>query len=651
MRVGIDTGGTFTDFMVLDGESWRVHKVPSDPDAPARAILRGLRELGIDLQREFHLVHGTTVATNAVLERKGARCAYITNRGFADILSLGRQARTELYDLTPPPEEPPVPADLCIETGGRLSSDGEVLEPLTETDLEELCRKIKSLQPESVAINLLFSFLDDRHERLIAEALPKSLFVSRSSEVLPEIREYERGMATWLNSYVGPRVGHYIDELHQALPNTRLDAMQSHGATLPGRLASRHAVRLLLSGPAGGLAAALRIGQQAGCERILSLDMGGTSTDVALIDGAIKMTSKGKIGDWPVSVPMADMHTIGAGGGSLAYRDSGHLLRVGPRSAGSQPGPACYARGGTEPTVTDANVVLGWLPSQTRLAGGLPLDVRVAESAVGRLARELGLGLHETARGIVHLVDENMAQALRVVSVRQGHNPRDFVLMAFGGAGGLHLCELADTLSMTQAMVPVHAGIFSALGLLLAPQGRELSQTVPGCLQDMDDDEIERRFDALAAQIHEETGSGTSESWRQSRDLDLRYEGQSEVLRLPWKSTEQTQADFHARHQECYGYTLDVPVELVNLRLNLKDPAPAPALPPWTVRDPADPLDHTPVCGLEQPVPVYARARLAVGQVVKGPAIILEDTATTRVSPDWRAEVDAYGNIRLQRKP
>ena len=651
MRVGIDTGGTFTDFMVLDGESWRVHKVPSDPDSPARAILRGLRELGIDLQREFHLVHGTTVATNAVLERKGARCAYITNRGFADILSLGRQARTELYDLTPPPEEPPVPADLCIETGGRLSSDGEVLEPLTETDLEELCRKIKSLQPESVAINLLFSFLDDRHERLIAEALPKSLFVSRSSEVLAEIREYERGMATWLNSYVGPQVGHYIDELHQALPNTRLDAMQSHGATLPGRLASRHAVRLLLSGPAGGLAAALRIGQQAGCERILSLDMGGTSTDVALIDGAIKMTSKGKIGDWPVSVPMADMHTIGAGGGSLAYRDSGHLLRVGPRSAGSQPGPACYARGGTEPTVTDANVVLGWLPSQTRLAGGLPLDVRAAESAVGRLARELGLDLHETARGIVHLVDENMAQALRVVSVRQGHNPRDFVLMAFGGAGGLHLCELADTLSMTQAMVPVHAGIFSALGLLLAPQGRELSRTVPGCLQDMDDDEIERRFDALAAQIHEEAGSGISESWRQSRDLDLRYEGQSEVLRLPWKSTEQTQVDFHARHQECYGYTLDVPVELVNLRLNLKDPAPAPALPPWTVRDPADPLDHTPVCGLEQPVPVYARARLAVGQVVKGPAIILEDTATTRVSPDWRAEVDAYGNIRLQREP
>ena len=651
MRIGIDTGGTFTDFTVLDGDVWRVHKVPSNPDSPAQAILRGLQELGIDLQRDFHLVHGTTVATNAVLERKGARCAYITNRGFADILDLGRQARAELYNLTPLPEEPPVPEDLCLETGGRLASDGKTLEPLTDADLDELCRKIEALQPEAVAVNLLFSFLDDRHERQIVEALPKDLFVSRSSEVLPEIREYERGMATWLNSYVGPLVGRYIDELHRSLPNVRLDTMQSHGATLPGRLASRHAVRLLLSGPAGGLAAALQVGQQAGRERILSLDMGGTSTDVALIDGAIKMTSKGKIGGWPVSVPMADMHTIGAGGGSLAYRDSGHLLRVGPRSAGSRPGPACYARGGTEPTVTDANVVLGWLPEQARLAGGLPLDVPAAESAVGQLAQELGLDMHETAQGIVHLVNENMAQALRVVSVRQGHNPKDFVLMAFGGAGGLHLCELADALSMTQAMVPVHAGIFSALGLLLAPQGRELSRTVPGRLQGMDDSEIERRFDELAERIREEIGDEASRSWQQSRDLDLRYEGQSEVLRLPWVSTTRTQEDFHARHRECYGYTLDMPVELVNLRLSLKDLSSPPVLPPWPVQDPADPLDHAAVHGLDQPVPVYVRARLAVGQTVEGPAIILEDTATIRVSPHWRAKVDVCGNIRLQREP
>jgi len=345
------------------------------------------------------------------------------------------------------------------------------------------------------------------------------------------------------------------------------------------------------------------------------------------------------------------MHTIGAGGGSLAYRDSGHLLRVGPRSAGSRPGPACYARGGTEPTVTDANVVLGWLPAQTHLAGDLPLNVEAAKSAVGRLARELGLDPYETAQGIVHLVNENMAQALRVVSVRQGHNPKDFVLMAFGGAGGLHLCELADALSMTQAMIPVHAGIFSALGLLLAPQGRELSQTVPGRLQDMDETEIGHRFDTLAERIHEETGGEVSQAWQQTRDLDLRYEGQSEVLRLPWVSIARTEADFHVHHRECYGYTLDMPVELVNLRLNLRDPTPPPTLPPWTVQEPADPSDHVAVYGLDDPVPVYSRAKLAVGQTVKGPAVILEDTATIRVSPNWRVEVDAYGNIRLQCEP
>ena len=363
------------------------------------------------------------------------------------------------------------------------------------------------------------------------------------------------------------------------------------------------------------------------------------------------MTSKGEIGGWPVSVPMADMQTIGAGGGSLAYRDSGHLLRVGPRSAGSRPGPACYGRGGTEPTVTDANVVLGWLPAQAQLAGGLPLDAGAAEAAVGRLAQELGLGLHETAQGIVQLVNENMAQALRVVSVRQGHNPKDFVLMAFGGAGGLHVCELADALSMSQAMIPAHAGIFSALGLLLAPQGRELSRTVPGRLQDMDAAAIERRFDELAGRIHEETGGEVSRGWRQTRDLDLRYEGQSEVLRLPWTSIARAKADFHECHRECYGYTLDMPVELVNLRLGLKDPAPPPALPLWTVQKPAKPLGEAAVEGLGRPVPVYSRARLAAGQEVEGPAILLEDTATLRISPGWRAEVDAYGNIRLQRRP
>ena len=650
MRIGIDTGGTFTDFVARhDDGTWTVHKTLSDPDNPEQAILRGLQELGVNRQRAFDLVHGTTVATNAVLEGKGARCVYITNRGFGDVLSLARQARANIHDLTPPPETLPIPEDLCLETGGRVAASGETLEPLTDADLQELRDQIEALAPEAVSINLLFSYLDDTHEKRIAAALPEHLFVSRSSEVLPEIREYERGMATWLNSCVGPCVGRYIEKLRQTLPQARLDVMQSHGATLPGALAPRHAVRLLLSGPAGGLAAAMQIGRQAGHERILSLDMGGTSTDVALLDGEIRLTAQGRIGGWPVAVPMADMHTIGAGGGSIAYCDSGRMLRVGPRSAGSQPGPACYAHGGTQPTVTDANAVLGWLPVGMRLADGRALDHEAAQRAIGILARELGLDVPETARGIVQLVNENMAQALRVVSVRQGHDPRDFALMAFGGAGSLHLCELADALSMRQAIIPVHAGVFSALGLLLATRGRELSHTVPGRLQDIGDERIERRFASLAKQVHEEVGEEVSGAWRPTRDLDLRYEGQSATLRLPWTSTQQAQADFQVRHRAHYGYALDVPIELVNLRLGLHDPAPPPVLPPWPVHTSGEPVAQVPVQGCAKTVPVHRREQLAVGQKVVGPAIIAERTATARISAGWDAKVDACGNILLQR--
>ncbi len=650
MQIGIDTGGTFTDFIVLDADGWRVHKVLSDPASPATAILHGLHELGIEPHHAFRLVHGSTVATNALLERKGARCAFITNRGFADLLALGRQARLALYDLTPPLESEPVPAELCFETGGRLDAAGQILEPLTDADLRQLRQAVAQARPEAVAINLLFSFLDDDFEKRIADAMPTDVFVSRSSEVLPEIREYERGMATWLNSYVGPRVARYLDELEQALPQARIDVMQSHGGTIPATLAARHAVRLLLSGPAGGLAAALHIGRQAGCARVLSFDMGGTSTDVALLDDGIRLTSEGEIGGYPVSTPMVDMHTIGAGGGSLAYCDSGRLLRVGPQSAGSRPGPACYARGGTQPTVTDAHAVLGWLPEQTRLAGGLPVDAAAAQQAVGQLARKLDLSLADAARGIVRVANENMAQALRVVSVRQGYDPKDFVLMAFGGAGGLHLCELADALAMPRAMLPAHAGAFSALGLLLAPQSRELSHTLIGRLQALSDASIEQHFGTLGDRIRQKEGSEASAAWLESKHVDVRYEGQSSTLRLPWTSIAQVQVGFHARHRERYGHALDAPIELVTLRLGLRNPEPPPPLPPWPIRTPAEPMASATPKDLGTTVPVYRREALAIEQTIAGPAIVLEATATLGIKPGWRGTVDAYGNICLERK-
>ncbi|MGD9255923.1 MAG: hydantoinase/oxoprolinase family protein, partial [Chromatiales bacterium] len=366
--LGVDTGGTFTDFVFYDGVQLRIHKVLSTPDAPERAILQGIRDLDIP-DEELRLIHGSTVATNAVLEGKGVRTLFITNRGFGDLLTIGRQSRAELYNLQPEILSPPVPADLCVETGGRLDASGQVINPLTREDLEELRQAVRQKQPRAIAVNLLFSWKDGSLERRIREALPDDLFVSLSSEVLPEIREYERGIATWLNAWVGPLVEGYVKRLRSCLPRASLSIIQSSGDTMDAAQASNQAVRMLLSGPAGGLVGASWLGELAGDERLLTFDMGGTSTDVSLIDGAPQLTNEGHIGRWPVAVSMVDMHTIGAGGGSIARLDAGGMLQVGPESAGADPGPACYGQGGTEVTVSDANLVLGRLRPGAFLGG------------------------------------------------------------------------------------------------------------------------------------------------------------------------------------------------------------------------------------------------------------------------------------------
>jgi len=361
MLLGVDTGGTFTDFVVLDEQGLRVHKVLSTPHAPEQAILQGVRELGLSLDEGLQVVHGSTVATNAVLEGKGVRTAYITNAGLADVLSIGRQARRELYNLQPEAPSLPVERELCLEIDSRLSAQGETLQALNNDELEQLRLQLVALSPDAVAINLLFSFLDDSAERAIEAIVPDGIFVSRSSNILPEYREYERGMTTWLNAYVGPLVQGYLTRLQQGLAPAALSVMQSSGGTIDATQAGRQAVNLLLSGPAGGLAGARYMGRACEREHLLTFDMGGTSTDVALIDGDLRLTSEGQIAGYPVSVPMVDMHTIGAGGGSIASVDAGGLLQVGPESAGAAPGPACYGRGGRIPTVTDANLVLGRL--------------------------------------------------------------------------------------------------------------------------------------------------------------------------------------------------------------------------------------------------------------------------------------------------
>lgn len=648
--LGIDTGGTFTDFVLWRDGHLRVHKVLSTPAAPEQAILTGMAQLGLE-PCEFKLVHGSTVATNAVLEGKGARTVLVTNRGFADLLTIGRQNRAAMYDLQPTKPAPPVPPELCLETGGRITADGSELEPLTEPDLDDLAQAVASLQPEAVAVNLLFSYLDDSHEQRIAAALPQSLFLSLSSQVLPEIREVERGMATWLNAFVGPKVRNYLSRLSDDLPDTSISVMQSSGETIAADLAANQAVRMLLSGPAGGLAAAQLLGEQTGQPRLLSFDMGGTSTDVALLDGAPKLTNEGHIGPYPVAVPMVDMHTIGAGGGSLAWLDEGGMLQVGPKSAGADPGPACYGRGGRRPTVTDANLLLGRLGPDARLAGDMPLHAAAARAAFKPLAEAMGCDIEQAAAGVIDIANEHMAAALRSISVARGIDPRGFVLLPFGGAGGLHVCDLAERLDLEQALIPSFGGVLSALGMLAARPGRRLTHTLPGLLDELDNDTIETGLAELAEQGRAElTAEGIASSEiTVERALDLRYAGQSYTLTIPWQDTDSCSQTFHAAHQESYGHRLELPVELVNLRVAVLGPNSPVRIPERTeiISDQAS-LSTTAADG--EGHGVWRRDDLRVGQRLRGPAVITESVSTTWLAPGWSARVDQLGNLLLARE-
>lgn len=650
--LGVDTGGTFTDFVLWRDGRLRVHKVLSTPDAPERAILQGIRELGLEPQG-LRLVHGSTVATNAVLEGKGVRTLFITNRGFADLLTIGRQNREELYNLQPVPGPPPVPSELCLETGGRLSARGEWLEPLTTEDLQELMTAVERLAPEAVAVNLLFSWLDGSAEQAIAEALPEELFVSLSSRVLPEIREYERGMATWLNAWVGPLVQGYLERLQEGLPGSRLSVMQSSGDTVAARQAGENAVRMLLSGPAGGLVAARFIGEATGRRRLLTFDMGGTSTDVALVDGEPRLTSEGRIGRWPVAVPMVEMHTIGAGGGSIAWLDSGGMLQVGPRSAGADPGPACYGRGGHQPTVTDANLLLGRLLPEAFLGGGMALDRRAAEAAMVRLAERMGCSVSEAAAGILAIANEHMARALRTISIQRGVDPAGFTLVSFGGAGGLHVCALAEALGMSRALVPVHGGVLSALGMLAATPGRQLSRTFLALLDGLDAGSLREALDRLEAEgmaALEREGLDPQQC-RAQPSLDLRYQGQSHTLNVPWRGDIRAAEEaFHERHRERYGHRMELPVELVNLRMAVRGPVLPVELEKLPAGAPCAPVGRVDAVGEETPVAHYERGRLLPGHRFRGPAIVTEQVATTWLAGGWECRVDELGNLLLERE-
>ncbi len=664
MILGVDIGGTFTDFVLIDARGQtRIHKRLTTPDDPSRALLAGVAELGLSL--DAAVVHGSTIATNALLERKGARTALITTRGFADVLQIGRQTRPALYDLHPRKPEPLVPARWRFEVTERVASDGSVLTPLVLDELDPIVAQLESDQIESVAICLLFSFLHPAHEQAIRDeiqnssrTLRPSLFVSLSSEVLPEFREYERASTTVINAYVAPLMGRYLARLETGLGGRKLRIMQSNGGVISAATAAAQAARTALSGPAGGAVGAFHVAQLSGYTQVITFDMGGTSTDVALCDGRVPTTSEGEIGGLPLRLPMIDIHTVGAGGGSLAQVDKGGALTVGPRSAGADPGPVCYGRGGTVPTTTDANLALGRLDADHFLGGGMTLDAHGAQAALHTLSEAMGAESPEAAAwGVIRVANATMERAIRRISVERGRDPRRFALLAFGGAGPLHACELAAALNIPTVLVPPTPGVLSALGMLVADLVKDYSQTVMLRAQGLGWAELQTHLKPLwergrAELIAEGVGPGAVSL---SSALDMRYVGQSHELSVPVAVGDDFVGAFHQAHGQRFGHQHPAePVEIVNVRVAARGaltkpdfPTQTPAAPnPSAARVGVKAIYFGPAEAVE--TSLYQRELLRAGHVIGGPAIIFQLDATTVIPPGWRGRVDARGMLVIQ---
>jgi N-methylhydantoinase A/oxoprolinase/acetone carboxylase beta subunit len=661
-RVGIDTGGTFTDFVRLDHRGLVVHKLRTTPDDPSRAILEGIQELSEGAASD--IVHGSTVATNAVLERKGARVALVATAGFEDVVRIGRQTRSELYNFFVPLPRPLVDPELTFGLEERLDASGEVLIPIDAADVTALRARLKASGADVVAVCFLHSYVNPAHEQAVAEQLrADGWLVSASSEVLAEYREFERWSTTVVNAYVAPLIDRYLGRLEDALrarrPSRaeaapaakagRLSIMQSNGGSISSSLARAEAVRTVLSGPAAGVVGAQQVAEAAGFPRTISFDMGGTSTDVSLIDGRIATSTDSTIGDFPVRLPVIDIHTVGAGGGSIAFVDSGGALRVGPRSAGSVPGPACYGVG-TDLTVTDANLLLGRLDPGFFLGGRMSIDVARATAAAAELARPLKLGVPELAEGVVRVANANMERAIRVVSVERGHDPRQFALVAFGGAGGMHACEIARKLDISRVLVPRHAGVLSALGMLLADVTRDYSATVLRPSADLTQAALAARFDPLRRRALADLGR---EGFRGSRvvleqQLDVRYIGQSFEITLPLAAGYRD--EFDRRHGRLYGYSNPArAVEVVAVRVRAVGVTEKPALP---FTRPARATRPKPAAvrtgrfdGRTHKVSFYRWPDLRPGHTAAGPAVIAGAEATAVVPPGFRFDVDGFENI------
>jgi N-methylhydantoinase A len=680
VRVGVDTGGTFTDFVFEAAGQWRIFKLASTPDDPSRAITEGLKRVaeatGARLA-QIEVVHGTTVGTNALLQRRGARTALVTTSGFEDVIEIGRQARPELYNLNAVKPPPLVPSELRFGVRERVAASGEVLEVLTDDEIKTLVEKLRNARPESIAISLLFSFVHSEHERRIAEALSKiGVALSISHQILPEYREYERTSTVAVNAYLQPLMGKYLKRLvgyagilpavsknsPQDAGAPRLRVMQSSGGSISADAAAEEPVRTILSGPAGGVVGALGAARFAGIENIITFDMGGTSTDVALCDrDGMRLTNEAIVAGVPVAVPMMDIHTVGAGGGSISHVDEGGSLRVGPESAGADPGPACYGRS-LLPTVTDAHLVLGHFPDAALLGGDFKLDEGRAREALAKLAREVSaaagrkVSAVDAARGVLAVVNTNMERALRHISVERGHDPRDFTLVPFGGAGGLHAVDLARALRIPRVLLPSSPGALSAIGVVTADVVKDQSRTVMqqaarGIATKLA--HVFRELETLARATLRREGFSERKQ-RHERSLAVRYKGQSFEIEIKQTSGNIAGA-FHRAHRARYGYAQEKNVvEIVGARvrsIGVVEKSKARRSRISGGKSFAKPHGFADSYFERKRirVAVYRREELPAGVHLRVPCIVTEYSATTLIPDDVKATVDRFKNLLIER--
>jgi len=678
-RVGVDSGGTFTDVCLFDDSSGRVEvwKVSSTPDDPSRGIAQGVAEgaerVGAAPGDIGYFGHGTTVATNALIQHRGVRTGLITSHGFRDLLEIGRQKRPDLYDLQA--DKPPVlvPRDLRLEVPERMRHDGTVETKLDEPAFRAAVKTLREAGVKAVAVSFLYGFVRTEHEetarRILAEEFPEA-FTCVSHQVAPEFREYERMSTAVVNAYLGPVMQGYIGRLADRLCELKVGATphltQSNGGVIGFDQAARLPVRTVLSGPSTGVVAAQAVGRLAGFPDLITFDMGGTSTDVALLQaGQCRLASEAVVHGYPIKAPMLDIHTVGAGGGSIAFVDSGGHLKVGPRSAGADPGPVCYARGNTEPTVTDANVVLQTLNPTHLLGGRMPVRQELAKEAITSLAQKLRMDVMATAQGIISVVTANMARAIRVISVQRGHDPRDYTLAAFGGAGPLHAARLAKELEISRVLVPRNPGILCAMGLLLTDLRADFATTRLETLRNAALSEIAAAFRHLLGQAQawfEEEGIEPA-ARRITRTVDMRYEGQNYELpvsvpqgELGAATLEALAEGFAAAHRRMYGFVAeDEPVQLVTFRVEASGVVSKASFQPQQDHGPDASSAiigkrdvFMPEAGGFVACPVYDRDKMRAGNRLTGPAIIEQMDATTVVLPGMMAHVEPYLNIILE---